>query len=62
MEPTLRRVLRDVELAPRSVWLVVHRDVRRRATIRAVLKFLVEDFSRNASTLAGTIDRAHPTE
>ncbi|HEY0479186.1 MAG TPA: LysR family transcriptional regulator [Kofleriaceae bacterium] len=61
MEPKLRRVLRDVEFAPRSVWLVVHRDVRRRATIRAVLKFLVEDFNRNASALAGTVDRAPPT-
>jgi DNA-binding transcriptional LysR family regulator len=52
MEPKLRRVLRDFEFAARSVWLVVHRDVRRRATIRAVLKFLVEDFNRNASALA----------
>jgi DNA-binding transcriptional LysR family regulator len=52
-EPTLRRVLREVELAPRSVWLVVHREVRRRATIRAVLTFLAEDFNRNASALAG---------
>lgn len=54
MEPTLRRVLREVELSPRSVWLVVHREVRRRATIRAVLTFLAEDFNRNASALAGT--------
>jgi len=61
MEPTLRRVLRDVEFTPRSVWLVVHRDVRRRATIRAVLKFLVEDFNRNASALAGTVERAPTT-
>jgi DNA-binding transcriptional LysR family regulator len=53
MEPTLRRVLRDVELESRSVWLVVHRDIRRRATIRAVLSFLAEDFSRNAAALAG---------
>jgi DNA-binding transcriptional LysR family regulator len=61
MEPTLRRVLRDVEFAPRSVWLVVHRDARRRATIRAVLTFLVEDFNRNASALAGTSDRGPAT-
>jgi DNA-binding transcriptional LysR family regulator len=61
MEPKLRRVLRDIEFAPRSVWLVVHRDVRRRATIRAVLKFLVEDFNRNASALAGTVDRTRTT-
>jgi len=54
MEPKLRRVLRDVELAPRAVWLVVHREVRRRATIRAVLGFLAEDFHRNASAFAGT--------
>jgi DNA-binding transcriptional LysR family regulator len=53
LQPTLRRVLRDVELDPRSVWLVVHRDVRRRATIRAVLTFLVDYFTRNASALAG---------
>ena len=61
MEPKLRRVLRDIEFAPRSVWLVVHRDVRRRATIRAVLRFLVEDFNRNASALAGTVDRTRTT-
>jgi DNA-binding transcriptional LysR family regulator len=54
MEPRLRRVLRDVELAPRSVWLVVHREVRRRAAIRAVMTFLAEDFHRNAPALAGT--------
>jgi DNA-binding transcriptional LysR family regulator len=52
LEPTLRRVLRDVELEPRSVWLVVHREVRRRATIRAVLRFLADDFGRNAPALA----------
>lgn len=52
-EPTLRRVLRAVEFEPRSVWLVVHREVRRRAAIRAVMKFLAEDFSRNAQSLAG---------
>jgi DNA-binding transcriptional LysR family regulator len=53
MEPRLRRVLREVELAPRSVWLVVHREVRRRATIRAVLAFLADDFHRNAAAFAG---------
>lgn len=57
MEPTLRRVLREIEMEPRSVWLVVHRDVRRRATIRAVLNFLAEDFSRNALAIAGPAGR-----
>jgi DNA-binding transcriptional LysR family regulator len=61
MEPRLRRVLRDVEFEPRSVWLVVHRDVRRRATVRAVLKFLAQDFNRNAPALAGTVDRVRVT-
>lgn len=49
MEPTLRRVLREIELEPRGVWLVVHRDVRRRATIRAVLTFLAEALGRDDS-------------
>lgn len=52
-EPRLRRVLRDVAFERRDVWLVVHREIRRRATIRAVWNFLVQDFSRNASVLAG---------
>ena len=54
MEPRLRRVLRDARLAARDVWLVVHREVRDRAPIRAVLKFLIEDFKRNADAFAGT--------
>jgi DNA-binding transcriptional LysR family regulator len=58
MEPTLRRVLREIELEPRSVWLVVHRDVRRRATVRAVLSFLADDFNRNALAIVGSADPA----
>jgi DNA-binding transcriptional LysR family regulator len=52
-EPRLRRVLREVRFAPRDVWLVVHREVRSRAPIRAVLGFLVEDFRRNAAVFSG---------
>jgi DNA-binding transcriptional LysR family regulator len=54
MEPRLRRVLRDVAFEPRNVWLVVHREIRRRAAVRAVWNFLVQDFNRNASMLAGS--------
>lgn len=53
MDPRLRRVLRDAPLQSRDVWLVVHREVRNRAPIRAVQAFLVEDFRRNAALFAG---------
>jgi DNA-binding transcriptional LysR family regulator len=52
-EPRLRRVLREARLQPRDVWLVVHREVRDRAPIRAVRAFLAEDFKRNAAVFAG---------
>ena len=54
MEPRLQRVLRDAKLQSRDVWLVVHREVKTRAPIRAVLGFLVEDFKRNAPLFAGS--------
>jgi DNA-binding transcriptional LysR family regulator len=53
-EPRLRRVLpHDARLAPRDVWLVVHRELRDRAPIRAVRAFLGEDFKRNAAVFSG---------
>jgi DNA-binding transcriptional LysR family regulator len=52
-EPRLCRVVRDAPLDARDVWLVVHREVRSQAPIRAVLGFLADDFKRNAAAFTG---------
>lgn len=48
--PHLQRVLPAVEAPPRTIWLVVHRDLRRLARVRAALDWLEETFA--ASGLA----------
>ena len=52
-DPRLERVLPELAFPTRDIWLVVHREVRNRAPIRAVVKFLTDDFRSNASAFAG---------
>ena len=39
---TLLRLKHDGERFSRDIWLVVHRDLRRAAPVRAVMDFLIE--------------------
>lgn len=41
-DPTLLRLKHEGEGFSRDIWLVVHRDLRRAAPVRAVMDFLIE--------------------
>lgn len=53
LDPRLARVLPELAFPSRDVWLVVHREVRDRAPVRAVMRFLTDDFKRNAAVFTG---------
>ncbi|HEY0720179.1 MAG TPA: LysR family transcriptional regulator [Gammaproteobacteria bacterium] len=52
----LQRVIEDAEVPSKPIWLVVHRDLRHLARVRAVLDWLMELFSESGLTALGTVD------
>ena len=50
--PTLERVLPG-EVFPEELWLVVHRDLRQVARIRAVAEFFVRELGKESARLMG---------
>jgi DNA-binding transcriptional LysR family regulator len=54
----LTQILPPAQVVMRSLWMVVHRDLRRAARIRAISEFLMEALAGQAARLRGQLDRS----